>query len=554
MFKLIYSLLKDIFTKKILLFFIFFLDLGLEKNYSMNITIILSIVFIYFLILLVVSYFTSRNSDNQSFFIGNRKSSWWLVAFGMIGTSLSGVTFISVPGTVGKISHGNPDGFVYFQMVIGYLIGYFVVAFILLPLYYKMNLTSIYTYLEKRFNAEAHKIGSLFFIVSRAIGATARLYLVINVLHIFLLKQFGIPFFITTAVILFMILLYTYEGGVKTIVFTDTLQTSFMLISLVACIIFIMNYLNIDFSQTIGKLEDHKYFNFFNFDLSSKTFFVKQILGGMFITIAMTGLDQEMMQKNISVKTLKGSQKNMISFAFTLLFVNFLFLFLGGLLYLFAINHGANYFSIEDTITHIKSIGFGFNQQNIMGDDIFPTLSFGKYFPFIIIIIFVIGLVSALFPSADGALTSLTSSFCVDIMNLQKNKKLSEKQKKQFRIKVHLSFTVLFLLLIMVFKWIDDKSIIYIIMELAGYTYGPLLGIFALGILTSRNLPSNGMVTFICILAPFLTYIIKLLLPKIGYEIGVELILINGLITFLGLFLISKKNIGTNQILSKNIS
>ena len=513
--------------------------------------ILLIFVFVYFIGLLVISYFTSRNSDNQSFFIGNKKSKWWLVAFGMIGTSLSGVTFISVPGTVGKMTAGNYPfgGFEYYMMVIGFFIGYFIVAGILLPLYYRMNLTSIYTYLGKRFNVEAHKIGSLFFIISRAIGATARLYLVVNVLQIFLLEGLGVPFWLTALVILLMVLLYTFEGGVKTIVITDTLQTSFMIISLVGCIVYILSHLNLSAPEAFDILASKNYTHFINTDINSKTFFLKTILGGMFITIAMTGLDQEMMQKNISVDNLKNSKKNMLTFAGTLLVVNLAFLFLGGLLYLFAMQNGAEYSQLIDVVNGKESITniFGFkdaagNIKNIMGDDLFPALSLQGYFPFFISIIFIIGLISALFPSADGALTAVTSSYCVDLLNLNEDQTKTEKQKKTLRMKIHLIFTVIFFVLIMIFKAINDKSIVYLIMEVAGYTYGPLLGLFAFGIFTKHQISKKYSILIVTLLAPIVTYLINYIVTNFtDYKIGVELIILNGLLTFFGLWLVKDK-------------
>lgn len=503
----------------------------------MNSKILLLCVIVYFVGLLVISYYTSRNSDNQSFFNGNKKSKWWLVAFGMTGTSLSGVTFISVPGTVGKLTGTDYvyGGFEYYMMVIGFFLGYFIVAGILLPLYYQMNLTSIYTYLGKRFNVEAHKIGSVFFIISRSIGATARLYLVVNVLQIFLLDDLGIPFWATTFVLLLMILLYTFEGGVKTIVITDTLQTSFMIISLITCIWFILSQLNLSVGEAYEMMQAKNYTHLINLDPNSKTFFLKTILGGMFITIAMTGLDQEMMQKNISVDNLHNSKKNMLTFAGTLLIVNLAFLFLGGLLYLYATSKGGFY----------TTDGFFMQQgaQNIMGDDMFPALSLlGDQFPMIISIIFIIGLISALFPSADGALTAVTSSYCVDLLNLNENNDKTEKEKKKTRITIHLIFTVVFFILIMFFKMINNKSIVYLVMEIAGYTYGPLLGLFAFGILTKRNIFKKYAIITVAILAPILTYIInELVINYSEYRIGVELIIINGLITYLLLFAISRK-------------
>ena len=513
--------------------------------------ILLIFVFVYFIGLLVISYFTSRNSDNQSFFIGNKKSKWWLVAFGMIGTSLSGVTFISVPGTVGKMTAGNYPfgGFEYYMMVIGFFIGYFIVASILLPLYYKMNLTSIYTYLGKRFNVEAHKIGSLFFIISRAIGATARLYLVVNVLQIFLLEGLGVPFWLTALVILLMVLLYTFEGGVKTIVITDTLQTSFMIISLLGCIVYILSHLNLSAPEAFDILASKNYTHFINTDINSKTFFLKTILGGMFITIAMTGLDQEMMQKNISVDNLKNSKKNMLTFAGTLLVVNLAFLFLGGLLYLFAMQNGAEYSQLIDVVNGKESITniFGFkdaagNIKNIMGDDLFPALSLQGYFPMFISVIFIIGLISALFPSADGALTAVTSSYCVDLLNLNEDQTKTEKQKKTLRMKIHLIFTVIFFVLIMIFKAINDKSIVYLIMEVAGYTYGPLLGLFAFGIFTKHQISKKYSILIVTLLAPIVTYLINYIVTNFtDYKIGVELIILNGLLTFFGLWLVKDK-------------
>jgi Na+/proline symporter len=496
-----------------------------------------SFVIGYFLLLLVVAYFTSKNSNNDSFFIGNRSSNWMLVAFGMIGTSLSGVTFVSVPGTVGSA------GFQYFQVVIGYFLGYLVIAFVLLPLYYRLNLTSIYHYLETRFGPVSYKTGALFFIVSRALGATARMYLVVNILQLFILNRMEVPFWATAFVILLLILLYTFEGGVKTIVYTDTLQTTFMLLGLVVCIITVMGKLDLSFSAALTSLEQNKLSTIFNTEINSTGFFAKQILGGAFITIAMTGLDQEMMQKNISVRTLGDSQKNILTLSTILLFVNFLFLFMGGLLYLYAAQTG----------------------NPVKGDDLFPSVALGGTLSSVISVIFIIGLISALFPSADGALTALTSSFCIDILGLKKKDLLTEKQKKSTRLTVHLCFAILFFLLVMLFKWIDDKSIIDVILKVAGYTYGPLLGLFAFGILTKRSI-NDRYALFVCLLSPLIIFGIDLLnnpewfvkrfvfsattangLKGVsatifgGFKIGIEILIVNGLVTFLGLLAISKR-------------
>jgi SSS family transporter len=450
----------------------------------------------------------------MSFFIGNKNSNWMLVAFGMIGTSLSGVTFVSVPGAVGK------DGFHYLQITIGYLIGYVAIAYVLLPIYYKMNLTSIYNYLETRLGFNAYKTGASFFVLSRTLGATARLYLVVKILQVFILDSMGVPFWGTTLVILAMILLYTYEGGVKTIVYTDTLQTSGMLLGLIICSIYILSNLHFSVMDGLHAMQAKGIATVFNTDVNSKSFFLKQIIGGAFITLTMTGLDQEMMQKNISVKSLKDAQKNMITIGFSMLFVIVLFLFLGGLLNLYAA------------------------QQNVtaVGDDLFPTLAL-QHMPPYLSIIFILALISALFPSADGAITALTSSFCIDLLGMQRRKEWDEAKQKKIRQRVHLGFAFVFLLIVMVFKWIDNRSIIDLILKVASYTYGPLLGLFAFGILTKRSL-NNKWVAFICILAPILCFVLEYYQKYLlgGFQIGQELLIINGLFTFLGLWLISSPN------------
>jgi Na+/proline symporter len=500
--------------------------------------ILFSFVIGYFVLLLGVAYFTSRNANNESFFIGNRNSNWMLVAFGMIGTSLSGVTFVSVPGAVGDMAGNGFKGFAYIQVAIGYLIGYAVIAFVLLPLYYRLNLTSIYNYLLQRFGVLAYKTGALFFIISRTVGATARLYLVINVLQFFILDKLGVPFVVTAAVILLMILLYTFEGGVKTIVYTDTLQTTLMIAGLIICIIYILNNLHLSTGEAFSQLNSKGYLNVFNTDINSKGFFLKQIIGGAFITIAMTGLDQEMMQKNISVKRLGDSQKNVITLAIVLVSVLFLFLLLGGLLYLYGSTNGAVY---QDVVVNGKTVKyFILNNVNVIGDKAFPSIVL-NYFPPAVGIMFIIALISALFPSADGALTALTSSFCIDILGIKTREDMDEKKKKRLRLMVHLSFTIVFLISIMVFKVLNDNSIIDKILDLAGYTYGPLLGLFSLGIFTKKQLPNTLIVTLVCLLAPVLSYVISANAKTWfnGYQVGIELLLINGLLTFAGLWAIS---------------
>lgn len=509
--------------------------------------LLFSFVIAYFVLLLVVAWFTSRNSTNESFFIGNKSSNWMLVAFGMIGTSLSGVTFVSVPGAVGDVAGDSFKGFAYMQVAFGYLIGYMVIAFILLPLYYRLNLTSIYNYLQHRFGNIAYRTGALFFIISRTVGATARLYLVINIIQIFILNKMGVPFVVTAAIILLMILLYTFEGGVKTIVYTDTLQTTLMIAGLLICVLYILTHLHIGPGEALGQLQSKGYLNIFNTDVNSKGFFLKQIIGGAFITIAMTGLDQEMMQKNISVKKLGDSQKNVVTLAIVLVAVLFLFLLLGGLLYLFASANGATYQDVVVNGKMVKQMVIAdpnnhASTLNIIGDKMFPSVVL-NFMPPAIGIIFIIALISALFPSADGALTALTSSFCIDILGIKERKELSEKQKKRIRLTVHLSFAIIFLVCIMIFKALNDNSIIDKILDLAGYTYGPLLGLFAFGIFTKRQLPNIPAITIICLLAPVLSYFLSANAKDWlgGYQIGIELLIINGILTYLGLLIISKK-------------
>ncbi len=481
----------------------------------MSSAILLSIVLAYFALLLGIAFYTSRHSNNESFFIGNRNSKWWVVAFGMIGTSLSGMTFISVPGKVGV------SGFDYFQIVIGYWLGYFVVAYVLLPIYYKMELTSIYTYLERRLGATAYKTGALFFILSRTLGATLRLYLVIKVLERFVLADMGIPFEATAIIILVLILLYTYRGGVKTIVWTDTLQTTFMLLALVICVVYIMHNMHMDFGSTWAAMKAKGYTQMIHTDPAQGNFFLKQIIGGAFITIAMTGLDQEMMQKNISVSNLKDSQKNMVTFSFILLFANFVFLLLGGLLYLYA---------------DAQHIG-------VAKDDLFPTIAMQSGLPFYITICFLIGLISALFPSADGALTALTSSFCIDILGMKRRTDWDESRRKKIRLTVHNTLAVLFLAFIFFFREIDKGSLIDLLLDVASYTYGPLLALFAFGILTKRKL-ADAAVPIVCIISPVACYMLKMNQEKLlgGYKIGLELLIINATMTFLLLFLCSRKS------------
>lgn len=483
----------------------------------MSPSIILICIAAYFLVLLFIAWYTSRNAGNHDFFLGSKKSPWLIVAYGMIGTSLSGVTFMSVPGEV-FIKH-----FGYMQVVIGYFIGYFVVAFVLLPLYYRMNLTSIYSYLQNRFGNSAYKTGASFFLLSRTLGASIRIFLVMMVLQHFIMDSVGIPFAISVCIILLMILLYTFNGGVKTIVWTDMLQTTGMILALLITIYLISDEMNFSFSQLLNSMDSAGFTQTFQLnDWKADNFFLKQILGGAFVTIAMTGLDQEMMQKNISVRSLGESQKNMIVFSVILVFVNLLFLFLGGALYLYMQQKGISF--------PLKS------------DETFSTVAL-NYLPPVAGLVFIIGLVSALFPSADGALTALTSSFCIDILGLKTRTDWDEKKKLFVRRTVHICITILFVILILIYQKVIEASVISTILKVAGYTYGPLLGLFAFGIFTNRKL-TGIFIPVVCIAAPCVIYFLAMNSEKIfnGYKFGFELLLINGVLTFLGLFLISKKN------------
>jgi Na+/proline symporter len=478
----------------------------------MSPVLLFCILIAYFALLVVVAWATSRHATNDSFYIGNKSSNWMLVAFGMVGTTLSGVTFISVPGAVGH------DGFGYLQVLIGYVIGYIAVAFVLLPLYYRLKLTSIYHYLDVRLGKRAYQSGASFFILSRLFGASARLYLVVNILQAIILDALGVPFWATTLIILGMILVYTYQGGVKTIVWTDTLQTSCMLFGLLACVVFLLNRLDLSVGQSLAQMDARGLSRVFTTAVDSPGFFLKQIVAGAFITITMTGMDQEMMQKTISVKTLRDSQKNLLTLTVILVAVLSLFLFLGGLLYLYAPVAGVA----------------------ATGDKIFPAIVMG-HLPAFVQIIFLIALVSALFPSADGAITALTSTVCIDLLGLKRRDDLSEAVKTRWRHRVHLGFAFLFLLLVLLFKLADNPSMISVILKLAGYTYGPLLGLFAFGLLTRRTL-NERWVVLVAVGGPIACALLEANQQWLfgTYRLGLELLIINGILVFAGLYAISR--------------
>lgn len=481
----------------------------------MSSAFIITVFLAYTALLFFITWVTSRKSTNQSFFVGNKVSPWYVVAYGMIGASLSGVTFMSVPGWV------NDTQFSYLMVVFGYLFGYAVIATVLLPLYYKLNLTSIYAYLEKRFGFWTYKTGAGFFLLSRTLGASLRMFLVINVLQVFVFDVWGIPFWVNGLIFISLIILYTFKGGIKTIVWTDTLQTTFMLLAVVISIIFITKELNISLSGLISKVWNSEISNIVVTDITSRQHWLKQFLSGMFITIVMTGLDQEMMQKNLSCRNLKDAQTNMFTFSFTLIFVNLMFLFLGAVLLFYA---QANAISVTHT------------------DELFPTVAM-QHLGQIAGLVFLVGLVSAAYPSADGALTSLTTSFCIDFLNFEKKTDVSEKKKIRTRYAVHLSIAALFLAVIVIFQmFFNDRAIIDKLFTIAGYTYGPLLGFYSFGLFTKFQV-KDRWVPYIAVASPVLCYILSansaLLLN--GYKFGFELLIVNGLLTFIGLLLIRRK-------------
>jgi Na+/proline symporter len=473
--------------------------------------LVLSILVTYFLALIAISYFTSKGADSNTFFTANRQSPWFLVAFGMIGASLSGVTFVSVPGNVGKI------GFAYFQIVLGYLVGYWVIIGVLLPLYYRLNVISIYSYLEQRFGKVAYKTGAFFFLISRTIGSSLRLFLAATVLQLFLFDAWGVPFFVTVATTIALIWVYTFKGGIKTIVWTDTFQTLFLVTAVAVTVWQIAVKLDFDFSSLTSAIQDNGFARIFHFDdVNSTLFFPKQFFGGAFIAIAMTGLDQEIMQKNLTCKTLGDAQKNMFWFSLTLVFVNLLFLTLGALLYMYSAKKGI--------------------AIPALSDELYPRLAFNELGP-MVGILFLLGITASSYASADSALAGLTTSFCIDFLHF-KSKTEEVKQRQKFI--VHLGFSILFLIIIVIFKELNERSVIDAVLNIAGYTYGPLLGLFSFGIFTKWRV-KGILVPFICVASPMISYWISSNSATWfdGYKIGLEILILNGLITFIGLFLIS---------------
>ena len=436
------------------------------------------------------------------------------MAYGMVGASLSGVTFISVPGWVGD------TGFSYMMVVFGYLIGYFVIARILLPIYYNLNLTSIYAYLETRFGFWSYKTGAFYFLLSRIIGASFRMFLVVNVLQLFVFDAWGIPFGVTIAFFILLIWLYTFKGGIKTIVWTDTLQTTFMLLAVGISVYLVSKGLNLNFSGLINAVTQSDYSQMVVTDWQSRQYWLKQFLSGTFIAIVMTGLDQDMMQKNLSCRNLKDAQKNIITLSWILVPVNLLFLFLGGSLFLYA-----------------SQMGIPLPE---LSDDLFPTIAI-KHLGILAGLTFIIGLIAAAYSSADSALTALTTSFSVDFLNIQKKTDLTEKEKIRTRTYVHIGISILVLIVILVFRAINDQAVIAMLFTIAGYTYGPLLGLYAFGLFTKINV-HDRLVPLIAVLSPLVCYFLSLFSERLfnGYRFGFELLIINGIITMVGLYIVKK--------------
>jgi len=483
--------------------------------------ILLSFIIGYFLVLLVISWLTSRKtSDNDTFFIANRNSKWYLVAFGMIGTALSGVTFISVPGKVGA---ATGDQFEYFQFVLGNAAGFIVIALVLLPLYYRLQLTSIYSYIEGVLGRWSYKTAAGIFLISRIIGSAFRLYLVVIVLQKFIFDSYHIPFAVTGLICLVLIWSYTFKGGLKTIIITDSLQTLFLVSSVFLSIYFICQSLHYNIFEAADAIKNSSYSKifFFNDFLTNKFHFAKAFWGGLFITVAMTGLDQDLMQKNLSLRNIREAKKNMFSFTAVFVVINIFFLSVGALLYLYAARYGIK---VEKT------------------DYLYPTIAL-KYLGVIPAMVFMLGLTAATFATTDSALTALTTSFCVDFLGFGKNKDVNSKKMVSTRHYVHIAFSGCMFLTIIIFNSINDGAVVSAIFKVASYTYGPLLGLYSFGLLMSSRQVNDKLVPFICLVSPAICYYLSTHPAQLlgGYVFDNELIIVNGLITFGGLLLTSRR-------------
>jgi len=485
----------------------------------MSPTLVVTVMVIYFSALIIISVFTSRGATTDTFFTANRQSPWYLVAFGMIGASLSGITFVSVPGNVGKTS------FAYFQVVLGYILGYAVIMTVLMPLYYRLNLVSIYTYLEQRFNKWSYKTGAFFFLLSRTVGSSLRLCLSATVLQLFLFDAWNVPFWITVVITIFLIWIYTFRGGIKTIVWTDTFQTTFLVSSVIICVYLISDRLGFSLSDMVSTVYASDLSKVFFFDDPNHAlFFPKQFFGGALIAIAMTGMDQDLMQKNLTCRNLHEAQKNMFWLTTSIVVVNLLFLTLGALLYIYSAARNV--------------------PLPAASDELFPRLALGE-FGIVAGVFFLLGIIASSYASADSALAALTTSFCIDFLDF-KNK--TEDVKRRQKNIVHIGFSLLFLVIILIFKEVNERTLIDAVLNVAGYTYGPLLGLFSFGLFTKRSV-RDPLVPLICVLAPVLSYVLSANSVEWlnGYKFSYELYAVNGLLTFAGLWLISKKPVAGYQ-------
>lgn len=494
----------------------------------MSPNILLAFIIGYFLMLIIISFITSKkSSDNSTFFIANRNSKWYLVAFGMIGTALSGVTFISVPGQVGSLAGHQ---FEYFQFVLGNAIGFIVVATVLLPLYYRMNLTSIYGYIEKRLGTVSYKTAAGIFLMSRTIGSAFRLYLVVIVLQKFIFDSYGIPFFATVLISLTLIWLYTFKGGLKTIIITDTLQTTFLVLSVILTIYFICSSLDLGVMEAFETIKNSGYSKIFfvNDFLGNKFHVSKQLIGGMFVTIAMIGLDQDLMQKNLSCKNIGEAQKNMFTFTGIFVLINIFFLSVGALLYVYASKNGI---AIPTDATGSPRTDF-----------LFPEIAL-NHLTLIPAIVFMLGLTAATFATTDSALTALTTSFCVDFLGFDKKADINSAKSINTRHFVHVGFSVLLFLTVILFNEVNNKAVVSAIFTVASYTYGPLLGLYSFGLFMKKRGVYDKLVPIVCLLSPAICYFLNMNSKTLmgGYVFDNELILINGMITFIGLLIISNK-------------
>ncbi|MBQ5854707.1 MAG: sodium:solute symporter [Alistipes sp.] len=481
----------------------------------MNASIIIATIFIYIAILFTVAYISGRKADNQGFFVGNRSSSWWMVMLAMVGAAMSGVTFVSVPGMVAA------SGFSYFQMALGFMTGYFIIAFLLIPLFYRMNLVSIYGYLENRFGTGAYKTGAWFFFISKLLGASVRLFLICVVLQLLLFEPYGLPFWLNAAVTVLLVLLYTFRGGVKSLIWTDTLKTVCLVLSIGLSIWFVCQRLDMSFTEMVATVKSSESSRIFFFDdINDRRYFFKQFLAGIFSVIAMTGLDQDMMQRSLACKNYSDSQKNMVVSAILQTLIIFVLLTLGVILYTFA------------------------ERMNItlppLSDNMFGTVATSPQMPLIVGILFILGLVSATYSAAGSALTALTTSFTIDVLGA--DKRFDDLKLTKVRKGVHIAMAVAMFLVICILHRLNSTNVIDAVYTLASYTYGPILGLFAFGILTKWSVKSR-YVGIVAVVAPILCFVLQQNSERWfgGYKFSYELLIVNALITFVGLMLLIKR-------------